>query len=150
MMHAKPETEASESRSKAGFEEVEHTADWALRIYGHDLGELLVNAARGMGHLLVSEPVNKPLEVEERVELEAYDAESLLVNWLSELAYWAEMEGIIFFEFDLHQVTPTHLQATIRGVRVSNLQKHIKAVTYHNLKIVETQAGLETTVVFDV
>lgn len=150
MMHAKPESEASESISKTGFEEVEHTADWALRIYGHDLGELLVNAARGMSHLLVSESANRPPEVEKYIELEAYDTEGLLVNWLSELAYWAEVEGIIFFEFDLHRVTPTHLQATVRGVRTPGLQKHIKAVTYHNLKIVETQTGLETTVVFDV
>jgi SHS2 domain-containing protein len=31
------------------------------------------------------------------------------------------------------------------------LQKHIKAVTYHNLKIIEAEDGwLEATVVFDV
>ncbi len=132
------------------FEEVEHTADWALRVRGRDLRELLVNAARGMSHLLVSDPAAIPTDVERRFEMDAFDAEGLLVEWLSELAYWAEAEMLVFREFDLPQVTPTHLQAIVRGGHAPDLQKQIKAVTYHNLKIVETDDGLEATVVFDV
>jgi SHS2 domain-containing protein len=132
------------------FEEVEHTADWALRVRGHDLRELLMNAARGMSRLLISDLTAIPTDVERRFELEAFDAESLLVEWLSELAYWAEAEMLVFGEFDLSQVAPTYLQAVVRGGRVPDLQKHIKAVTYHNLEIVETDHGLEVTVVFDV
>jgi SHS2 domain-containing protein len=137
-------------QSDVDFEEVEHTADWALRVYGRDLPELLVNAARGMAHLLVAEPATIPTDVEEQFEFEAYDAEGLLVSWLSELAYWAEMEGIIFHEFDLQLIAPTRLQAIARGGHVSDLQKHIKAVTYHDLEIVQTSNGVEATVVFDV
>jgi SHS2 domain-containing protein len=135
---------------KMGFEEVEHTADWALRVQGRDLCELLGNAAWGMSHLLVAEPAAIPSQIEQQFEIEAYDPESLLVGWLSELAYWAEMEGVVFGEFELKTVIPTRLEATAWGDRVSDLQKHIKAVTYHNLVIVETEAGLETTIVFDV
>lgn len=133
-----------------GFEEVEHTADWALRIRGATLKELLINAARGMNSLLVSPHAPIRTEIEEHIELEAGDAESLLVDWLSELAYWAEVEGIIFGEFNIYRITPTHLKAVVRGGYAPNLQKHIKAVTYHNLHIIETNEGLEATVVFDV
>lgn len=142
----------NESKAEYGdfIEEVEHTVDWALRIRGRDLGELLVNAARGMSNLLVSDPAQIPTDVEERFEIEADDAESLLVNWLSELTYRAEVDGLIFGEFNLYQVSPTHLQAVVRGGPVPKLQKHIKAVTYHNLEIVETEDGLLTEVVFDV
>jgi SHS2 domain-containing protein len=132
------------------FEEIEHTADWALRIRGHDLSELLVNAARGMSSLLVSELTSIPTTMKKRFEIEGDDAESLLVNWLSELAYWAETEGLVFREFNLTQVGPTHLQAVVQGGQMADLQKHIKAVTYHNLEIIETDEGLEATVVFDV
>ncbi|MCK6627628.1 MAG: archease [Anaerolineae bacterium] len=135
---------------KVEFEEIEHTADWALRVRGQDLAELLINAARGMSSLLVQELAEIPLEVEKHFELEAADAESLLVNWLSELVYWVEAEGVVFGEYELHHVTPTHLQAVVRGGHVPALQKHIKAVTYHKLEIVETDDGLEATVVFDV
>jgi SHS2 domain-containing protein len=47
-------------------------------------------------------------------------------------------------------VSPTHLRARIYGTRVTQLEKHIKAVTYHNLEIVQTEKGLTATVVFDV
>ena len=132
------------------FTVVEHTADWALRITGADLTALLVNAARGMSSLLVADPAALPLETARRFELEAYDAESLLVEWLNELAYWAEMEQIVFREFELADVTPTFLRAHVRGGHPPELLKHIKAVTYHDLHIRETAVGLEATVVFDV
>jgi SHS2 domain-containing protein len=133
-----------------GFEEVEHTADWALRVRGRDLAELLANAARGMSSLLVPDLANVPTDVERHFELDAFDSEALLVTWLSELAYWAEAELVVFCDFEMSHVTPDHLEAVARGGRVSNLQKHIKAVTYHDLEILETERGLETTVVFDV
>jgi len=135
---------------RASFEEVEHTADWALRVRGRDWPEFLANAAYGMASLLVADPAVVPLEVERQVVLDGIDGENLLVNWLGELAYWAEAELLIFHEFNLADVTPTHLQATVRGGHVPNLQKHIKAVTYHNLEIVEIDAGFEATIVFDV
>jgi SHS2 domain-containing protein len=132
------------------FEEIEHTADWALRVRGADLRELLSHAARGMSSLLVPDLAVLPIDVVRQVELDALDAESLLVEWLGELAYWAESELLVFREYDLAEVSPTHLRARLRGGRVPGLQKHIKAVTYHNLKIVATEGGLETTIVFDV
>jgi SHS2 domain-containing protein len=134
----------------AAFEEIEHTADVSLRLRARDLSDLLRHAAEGMSSLLVTDLAAVPVTQEEHFDLEAYDAESLLVNWLSELAYIAESEGVVFSQFDLSYVTPTRLQAVARGGRVSNLNKYIKAVTYHNLKIIETAEGLETTVVFDV
>jgi SHS2 domain-containing protein len=132
------------------FEEIEHTADWALRVRGRGLAELLTNAARGMVSLIVADPAALPSDVAQELELEAIDAESLLVDWLSELAYWAEAEMLIFHRFELQDVSPTSLRATIRGGHAPDLKKHIKAVTYHNLEIVETVEGLEATVVFDV
>ena len=139
-----------ENLKRVGYEEIEHTADWALRLFGRDLRELLINGARGMVSLLVAAPETIPLEREARLALDAVDAESLLVNWLSELAYWAEMEGVIFREFELIEVKPTALRAVVRGGRAPDLKKHIKAVTYHDLEIVEQEEGLVATVVFDV
>ena len=134
----------------ADFEEIEHTADWALRVRGVNLRELLSHAARGMSSLLVPDLETVPVDVQRQVELDALDAESLLVEWLGELAYWAESELLVFREYDLTEVSPTHLRAILRGGRVPGLQKHIKAVTYHNLKIATTEDGLETVIVFDV
>jgi len=139
-----------EVHRKMGFEEIEHTADRALRIFGIDLQELFNSAAQGMIGLMVADVSKVPLEVEKSIELAAIDAESLLVEWLSELAYWAETEMLVFNELRIQNLTATHLQASVLGGKVPELKKHIKAVTYHNLKIIKTARGLEATIVFDV
>jgi SHS2 domain-containing protein len=82
--------------------------------------------------------------------LEAIDPESLLVEWLSELAYWAEAEMLIFKTFRIKHLTDNHLVASVTGGKMPALEKLIKAVTYHNLKIKKNQQGLEVTIVFDV
>ena len=149
-MSNKPSVKNAAAIRGVAFKEIEHTADRALRIYGSDLQELLINAAGGMNSLLVQEYNVFSLQEEKSVELDAIDSESLLVEWLSELAYWAETELLVFHKFDLHSVSPTHVKATIHGNRVAQLENHIKAVTYHNLEIIQTDAGLTATVVFDV
>jgi SHS2 domain-containing protein len=133
-----------------GFEIIDHTADWAMRVYGRDLKQLFVQAALGLSSLMVDRLDVIPISVERQSEFRAYDAEGLLVEWLSELAYWAEIEQIVFREFELSNMSPTRLSTLSRGGKVRELQRHIKAVTYHNLEIIETDAGLAVTVVFDV
>jgi SHS2 domain-containing protein len=133
-----------------GFEEVEHTADEALRIFGNNLTELFLSAAAGLTHLMAADVSEIATEIKKNIELNAIDAESLLVEWLGELAYWAESEMLVFKKFRIQKATPTYLQAKIFGGKISRLEKHIKAVTYHNLKIIETGNGFEATIVFDV
>lgn len=133
-----------------GYEVVDHTADWALRVYGSDLADLFRNAAIGMASLLVADLSTVSLEVSRDLALEAFDAETLLVDWLSELAYFAEDEQLVFRDIRLGAVTPRRMTARIRGGRAPELQKHIKAVTYHELSIEQTRNGLTATIVFDV
>ena len=101
------------------FEEVEHTADKALRIFGTNLTDLLLNAAAGLTHLMAADVSEIATEIEKFIELDAIDAESLLVEWLSELAYWAESEMLVFKEFRIKKATATHLQAKLFGDRKS-------------------------------
>lgn len=132
------------------YEEIEHTADVAIRATGTDLADLFRNAAIGMKSLMITafEPHNPADTV--FLHLESDDAEELLVDWLSELAYLAESRGLLFHQFDFAFLSDRRLEATLCGRRVDSIEKHIKAVTYHNLKIEKTESGYETTVVFDV
>ena len=131
------------------FEEVEHTADWALRIRGEDLEGLFTNAAAGMLQLAGIEPRAGPTR-KRRFELQASDSESLLVAWLEELLFVIEMEEVTFTKFDLTVEDNNRLTARVQESPIGNIKKHIKAVTYHNLMITEVEEGLEVTVVFDV
>ena len=134
--------------SLTNFVEVEHTADWAIRVRGTTLPELFVNAATGM-YSLVADLSFTPA-VEREIEVKGIDAEALLVNWLNELIYHTEMDGEVFCTFHIESFEPTHLCATVRAGRGIELKKEIKAVTFHNLQIILTGDGYEVTLVFDV
>ncbi len=134
--------------SNLPFEEIAHTADYALRVRGATLDDLFANAARGM-IALAGAAADTGNPVMRRVALEALDVETLLVDWLSELVYFMEQEELVFVEYQL-QTTPTTLHAEIRGGPIAEVKKHIKAVTFHNLAVLRRADGFEATLVFDV
>ncbi len=130
------------------FEEIEHTADWAFRAYGRDLKELFENAAHAVFALEGVEPGE--LKLTREVEVTGIDYESLLVNWLSELLYLQETQHETYFDFSIATLGPTHLRGTIRGAPSGPLNKFVKAITYHDLKIEQTADWWRATVVVDV
>jgi len=144
------------------FEEIEHTADLAIRAYGRDMRELFANAAYGM-FALIAEPLELSLRTkpsleeaacEREVSLEAtptkWDYEGLLVDWLNELIYLHEVEGETYYQFAIETLSPTKLKAHVIGGPTKIKTRAIKAATFHDLAIEETANGLVATVVFDV
>ena len=131
-----------------GFEEISHTADWSARVWAEDLPSLFVEAARAMNSLSGTVMGTGP-RVTRTFEAEGPDVESLLVAFLSELVYYQEQENLAFDVFDL-RVAAQWLKAEMEGAQIGSVEKAIKAVTYHNLKIENTAEGFETAVVFDV
>jgi SHS2 domain-containing protein len=134
------------------FEEIPHTADWSFRAYGRDLKELFENAAFAM---FAMEGASAPTEVAaqesvRQVQVSGIDYESLLVNWLSELLYLQESERETYHRFHIDSLSPTALSARVCGTPNGKIDKLIKAVTYHNLRIESTRDGWEATVVVDV
>ncbi|HDQ70771.1 MAG TPA: archease [Chloroflexi bacterium] len=132
------------------FEEIEHTADLSIRVWGGNLAELFANAAYGLAHQLAVDPDSIPAAVERQVELEAYDLETLLVDWLDELLYLGEQDALVFTAFDVAEITDHRLRATVRGGPPVEHRSAVKATTFHELEIVQTDEGYETTIVFDV
>ncbi len=136
------------------YHEQEHTADRALRVRGRELADLLVGAARGMFDLMGDTEGVEP-QAWRTIRLEAGDREELLVDWLNELLYLAEQEGLLFTEFYIESLTdaaPTAaaLAAHVGGAVAPATRAHIKAATYHDLKLVESEAGWSATITFDV
>lgn len=135
-------------RPEAGFLEHEHTADWELEVWAPDFPGLLEQAARGMyaisGTHLEAEP-----RLSRYLELTAFDQESLLVRFLSELLILGEQERLGFDRFEL-ELEDHRLSAVLEGAPICSQDKEIKAVTYHNLSIVENESGLQVRIVFDV
>ena len=131
------------------FEEIDHTADWAFRAYGRDVRELFVNAARAMFSLQGS-LTDAPPSLIRTVTVEGVDLETLLVNWLNELLFLQETQRETYDRFEIQELTETNLRAQIRGKPRGQIDKVIKAATFHNLSVTQTNEGWEATVVVDV
>ena len=132
------------------FEEVDHTADRALRVWAADARSLFLDAAHGMINLMGDPPPGCTPTGWQDIELEAIDQESLLVEWLNELLYLAEETGGLFVTFDVLALTEYHLRARAGWVPARASKAHIKAATYHNLAIVQTADGVSVELTFDV
>ena len=138
---------------KEPFEQVEHTADYAILARGQDLRELIQNAGRGMISLLVEA---ESLQPQQQVAFTstADSPERLLIECLRELLYLSE-EGQIPIRFivqDLDQATLTaQAQAGVVDIAAAKdyLLGAIKAVTYHDLEIKSVPEGLQVQIVFD-
>ncbi len=76
------------------------------------------------------------------------DEESLLVAFLNELLYQAEM-GMAAEEINLI-ITDRNLEANIKMLPKIAQQKEIKAATFNNLKIIKAKDGLHARIVFDI
>jgi len=131
-----------------GFTEIEHTADWALKVWAPDLALLFAQAAEGM-YWLMEVGLNPGPRIERVVEVEGADAESRLVNFLSELLYLSESERVGFDRFEV-TIQADHLRAVAYGAPIAVRKKEIKAVTYHNLAILRSDDRYMVTIVFDV
>ena len=132
------------------FEEIPHTADWSFRAFGRDLNELFENAAHALFAMQGARAKENSSETPQVVQVSGIDYESLFVNWLSELLYLQESQHQVYVRFQIESLTPTSLRAQIFGLPLVHIDKLIKAVTYHNLKIEQTVDGWEAVVVVDV
>jgi SHS2 domain-containing protein len=136
-------------------EELAHTSEIGLRAYAATLGDLFACLGRAMLALTgvqASEDAAAEAEVMTlEVDVSAADVESLLVDWLNEVLYLHEVTGIVPQTVTVHTITPDLIQATISGRAAqapSELQ--IKAVTYHQLAVVQQAGEWKAEVFFDI
>jgi len=146
---------------KKDFQQLPHTADIAIRVYGATLAELFRNALVGMFQVVRplipscriqdDRVVCDELPIRRDVAIDAHDAESLLVDFLSEALYLSDIHNEAYLDAQVEHCTQTHIAATLCGADVEGFQQvELKAVTYHDLKVKKTADGWEVIVVFDI
>jgi SHS2 domain-containing protein len=136
-----------------GFELIEVTADEGIHAWAPDLPGLFRAAAMGLWSLMVEPEAVRPVETVP-VEVEASDRETLLVAWLNELLYLHEVKTFAAAGVHVREVTENRLRAEVRGERLDparhRLVGHVKAVTYHGLRVEGGPGGWEARVIVDV
>ena len=149
---------------KKTFEQLSHTADIKIRVYGHTISDFFRHAVMGMfqsigpvastasgckkeGDLLICPDLDK----KHTIAITAIDLESLLVDFLSEVLYLSDVHNEAYLDAIIDSVDHTSIQATVLGIGVTGFEVvEIKAVTYHGLEIKQIDGVWQADIVFDI
>ena len=135
------------------FEFVAHTADVAALVRGHDLEDVLRNAAAAFYSLAMGER-SIAATFCRSVAITSVDDDALLVDWLNELIYLLFVDHLAFSQFQFEELVDGRLRATCYGQHFLPCQPHIlrevKAATYHMAHLEPDRGGLTARIVFDV
>ncbi len=139
--------------SQKPYEVFEHTADIGLHAYGDTLAELFIHAAQGMESLMV--PLEQVcIQVSHEIVVDGHDSVSLLIAWLNELIFLFDTEYLIFREFNIDDLSETHLKGRASGepydAQRHDLSSAIKAVTWHEATVERTERSYKARVIFDI
>ncbi|NQU03231.1 MAG: archease [Syntrophaceae bacterium] len=131
----------------------DHTADLGVEIYGRDEKELFSNAAHAIFDIMTD--INAVYtKVERDIHVEGSGLEDLLVNFLREILYLFNGEGLSLHNFLVSEMDSYHIKGTIRGEFFDpnrhRLNMEVKAVTYHRTEVKKGSHGWTALVIFDV
>ena len=139
--------------ANAGYSIFDVTADKGIRAWGPNLAEAFRQAALGLWSLMVDPATVRPRR-EVSLTAEADDREALLVAWLNELVYLYEAHGFVAADCAVRVDTEYALSAVVRGEDANPDRHvpigHVKAATYHLLRVAPGARGWEAQVVVDV
>jgi SHS2 domain-containing protein len=136
-----------------GFRYLDHPSDLGIEARGESLAQAFEEAAYGLMGVILDPRTVLPAEKLE-ITLEGRDSENLLFLWLSEILYLFDGKQFVSGRFTIHSLNAHSLRAAISGEPFSP-RRHItrmdvKAITYHQLSVVESPAGGLVTVYLDI
>lgn len=146
------------------FEEIDHTADLALKVEGNSFNELFLGALEGMYHLVFGKQISikdagdLPDAEVKPLLMSAPSLEDLMVLWLSDMHYKIEVynqiligvESLNIEEYkEYSQLEGKFAYASLEDLELQ-VENEIKAVTYHQLEIKKKGNVYSTNIIFDV
>jgi len=134
------------------------TADVAFEATAADLAGLLQAAADATLAAMVADPASVRTDVTRNISVEGDDVGLLLYRFLEELVFFKDAENLLLHvrETRVHESDDGILtvDAKARGERIDHkrheLPVDVKAVTFFELSVEETQDGWRAVVVLDV
>jgi SHS2 domain-containing protein len=126
---------------------VEHTAELELEIDADSERAVFEQGFEAIRELLGCGP-GEPMDPK-RVIVQATDRAALLAEWLAELAFLAESEGMVPERLISLKLGRSILEAVVEGSR-GDPPHLVKAATYHRLALEPGGSGWRATVVLDV
>ena len=134
-------------------ETFDHTADLGLRVRTADLNALFAEAGEALFSVIVEDLGTVAAATRVEIKLTEADRELLLFDWLKELLYRFDAEHLLFSRFEV-TVRPDGLTGVAWGETLDRtrheLGHEVKAITYHGLKVEQTNDGWVAEVIVDI
>lgn len=137
---------------------IEHTADLGIEIEADSPERLFEAAAHGLAGVLVGWEAGtvaadtRSVDIWRDLTLEAPDREALLVDWLRELLYMQEVDGLVLAAAEVVELGEGKLVARAgfrRPGESGGVARELKGITYHDLEVRRSAAGWYARVIFD-
>jgi SHS2 domain-containing protein len=136
-----------------GYELFDHTADLGIRAYAPTLPALIPPITDGL-YAAIGDVVARDGPVPRTFELHAHDPAVLLRDYLAELLHLFERERRRLTDVHALEFTADRLavagQARLIDDAASDLEREVKAVTYHELAVRPIPGGYEATFIVDI
>lgn len=135
---------------------MEHTADAYIAAYGKTLEEAFENAAYATFEIMTDVKRVKP-KIEDIIAVEGHDEQELLYNWIEALIVKFDITGHLYSRFKIACIEKINsdfrLKANVWG-EPFDAERHpskigIKAVTYHQMKIVKKSSKVMVRFLLD-
>ena len=136
-----------------GHQILEHPADLGIEAWGTSFSEALSEAVAGLGGVLVDPSGIAPRE-ERDIKISADDRETLVVRVLSEVLYRFDAEHFVPSGLKTNVEPATAFNGAVVGEPLDSsrhrLRLDVKAVTYHQLSVVNSPSECRIRVFLDI
>jgi SHS2 domain-containing protein len=123
------------------FEFFDVTADVGFKAYGETLEEAFQNAAQALFEVMTDTTKIKST-VQKKISIQSEDLYALLYDWLTELIFLHDSEGLVFSKFQVEIIELEKeylLKAIVYGETFDSTlhesREDVKAATYHLMDI---------------
>ena len=133
------------------FEELPHTADIKIRARAGTLEELFSEVFSAL--MLIMYGTDRSGGTSREIFMEAPDSESLLTDFLSEVLFVSEVEGLVFLKADV-RIDGLRLSARLDGEPFDPARHsggtEVKGISYSGMSVQKDANGYMVDIVFDV
>jgi SHS2 domain-containing protein len=134
------------------FRFLNHTGDLGIEIFGLSLTDLFENAGQALFYV-ITDPSKVHEKIRKEVTLSYSDLETLMVDWLGELLYLHDVEGLLFSRFEVSDIQDGHFEARAWGEAFEagrhGIRTEVKAVTFHQLEVKQQGDRWRARVILD-
>jgi SHS2 domain-containing protein len=135
------------------FSFFDHAADVGIRVQAPSLESLFATAGRALMEWIGPAPPGNAM-ITQPLVVRSGDAEELMVRWLQELLFLFQLQHLYFRDAEFLELTAESLSAKIVGAAWDEASsadfQEVKAVTYHQLRVIQDEAGWMASIILDI